>query len=298
MILSIGEILFDVFPEYKRLGGAPFNFAFHMKRLGFPVCFISRIGNDAAGETISKELRKYGFGLDCLQRDDEFETGKVIISTDKNGTPDFNILQNSAYDNLVFDDSIKKMLSYKVDLIYFGSLIQRSNRGFDTLQRIFEQKSPDVKLLYDVNLRPQCYSSKIIIESLKHTDILKLNHEELHTIKEIFDFKKSDKIFIKYLLKEFEIEIIALTRGSWGSELFSENLHAMHRSDKLKNIVDTVGAGDSFAAILAIGYLQKWHFDKILSIATTFAEEICRIKGAIPWDAGFYYNFIKIIEQR
>lgn len=298
MILSIGEILFDVFPEYKRLGGAPFNFAFHMKRLGFPVCFISRIGNDTAGETISKELRKYDFGLECLQRDDEFETGKVIVSTDKNGTPDFNILQNSAYDNLAFDDSIKTVLNHKVDLIYFGSLIQRSNRGFTTLQRIFEQKRPDTKLLYDVNLRPQCYSSKIITESLKQADILKLNHEELHTIKEIFSFKKSDKIFIKYLLKEFKIEMIALTRGSWGSELFTENQHAIHHSAKLKNIVDTVGAGDSFTAILAIGCLQKWYLDKILSTATAFAEQICRIKGAIPKDAGFYYNFIKIIEQR
>jgi len=298
MILSIGEILFDVFPEYKRLGGAPFNFAFHMKRLGFPVCFISRIGNDAAGETISQKLRKYGFGLDCLQRDDDLETGKVIIRTDENGIPDFNILQNSAYDNLAFDNSIKTMLNHKVALIYFGSLVQRSSRGFTTLQHIFKQKRPDAKLLYDVNLRPECYSSKIIIESLAHTDILKLNDEELHTIKEIFGFKKSDKAFINFLFKEFDIEMIALTRGSWGSKLFTENQHAIHRSNGLKDIVDTVGAGDSFAAILAIGYLQKWPLDKILSIATTFAEQICRIKGAVPRDTGFYYSFKRIIEQR
>lgn len=297
MILSVGEILFDVFPEYKRLGGAPFNFAFHMKRLGFPVRFISRIGNDAEGKKISEVLQKYGFELDCLQIDDNFETGKVFVGIDENGIPDFNILQNAAYDNLVFNDSIKTMLYGRVDLIYFGSLIQRSINGLATMQHILDQKRPHTKLLYDVNLRPRCYSNTIIIESLKHTNILKLNDEELHTIKEMFGFEKSNETFVEFLFREFPIEMVALTRGAQGSELFTEDQHIVHRSYGLKNIVDTVGAGDGFSAILAAGYLHKWHPDKILSVATDFAEQICQIEGATPVETAFYDHFKSFISD-
>ena len=150
MILSIGEILFDVFPGYKRLGGAPFNFAYHMKQLGFPTRFISRIGNDVEGKIISEKLQQYGFELDCLQKDNNFETGKVLVEIDEKGKPDFNILPNTAYDNLEFNDSIQVMLSGTVDLIYIGSLIQRSVQGFSTIQHIMDEKRSQTKLLYDV----------------------------------------------------------------------------------------------------------------------------------------------------
>lgn len=298
MIISIGEILFDIFPGYKRMGGAPFNFAFHIKQLGFPTRFISRIGNDTEGEIISEKLQQYGFELDCLQTDETFPTGKVLVSIDENGTPDFTILPNTAYDNLEFNDSIKTMLDETVDLIYIGSLIQRSDNGFATIQHIIKQKQPYTKLLYDVNLRPQCYKKTIIIESLKHTDVLKVNDDELHTIKDMLGFEKTNEEFVEFLFNQFSIEMIALTRGAQGSELFTKNQHAVYRSYGLANIIDTVGAGDGFAAILAIGYLRKWHPDKILSIATAFASQICKIEGAIPLDVNFYEKFKGIIEQQ
>jgi len=297
MILSIGEILFDVFPGYKRLGGAPFNFAYHMKQLGLPSRFISRVGNDAEGKIIFEKLQQYGFEPDCLQMDDKFETGKVRVGVDENGKPDFNILPNTAYDNLEFNDSIQVMLSGTVDLIYIGSLAQRSRKGFTTIQHILNEKRPQTKLLYDVNLRPRCYSRRIVTESLKHTDILKLNDDELHTIKDMLGFKKKEEAFVEFLRNEFSIEMVALTKGEKGSEIYSKDQHTVYRSRKLNNIVDTVGAGDGFASILAIGYLLDWFPHKILSVATSFAEEICKVEGAILLDNRFYEHIKVMIEQ-
>jgi fructokinase len=170
-------------------------------------------------------------------------------------------------------------------------------KGFSTIQHILDEKRLHTKLLYDVNLRPQCYSRKIVIESLKHTDILKLNDDELHTIKDMLGFKNNDEAFVEFLRKEFSIEMVALTKGEQGSEIYSKDQHTVYRSRKLNNIVDTVGAGDGFASILAVGYLLDWFPYKILSVASSFAEEICKVEGAILSDKRFYDQIKMMIEQ-
>ncbi len=297
MILSIGEILFDIFPDYKRLGGAPFNFAFHLKKLGMPVRFISRVGKDAEGDEIAGMIERYGFGLDNIQTDAQHATGTVLVETDDKGVPNFNILENTAYDHLDYTNAVKTMLSGTVDLIYIGSLAQRSPKGFETIQRILNDKRPHTRILYDVNLRPDCYKDAIIKESLKHTHVLKLNDEESDIIKKMFGFRKNSRKFVEFLFTEFPLEMLALTKGAQGSELYTKDLHIHHKSRQLKNITDTVGAGDGFAAILAIGYLRRWPMDTILATATGFAEKICRIEGAIPDNPNFYKDFKKIIQR-
>lgn len=295
MILSIGEILFDIFPEYKRIGGAPFNFAFHLKKLGIPVRFISRIGNDPEGEEIVSKIKECGFSADDLQVDETHETGKVIVKLDKTGSPEFSIQRDAAYDFIKADHSMLSTLDSSVDLIYFGSLIQRSTCGFETIQSVLSKKNSKTKSMYDINLRPNSYDKDKIMWSLGQTDLLKINSEELETIIQMFGYKKEINRYIEYVLENFSLDMIAVTSGSQGSELFSNGQRFFHHSQKIDDVIDTVGAGDGFAAILAIGFLQKWNPEKILSVASEFAGQICRIEGAIPDNDRFYDTFKRIV---
>ena len=136
VILSIGEILFDVFPQYRRIGGAPFNFAYHLRGLGFPVRFVSRVGKDEAGQEILSFIAGAGFTGSDIQIDADRATGTVEVELDDEGVPRFTILENVAYDSIAFDDTVKAALNAGPAMICFGSLIQRTRQGFSTIRRV------------------------------------------------------------------------------------------------------------------------------------------------------------------
>lgn len=181
MILVIGEILFDIFPSYRRLGGAPFNFAFHLKKLGFPVRFFSRVGADKEGRDILNFLKSCGFDVGDIQIDPDYKTGQVTIEIDEKEEHHFYICKNVAYDHVQFTPRLKALLEKKLDLIYFGTLIQRTIEGFSTIQRILSQRQTTTTFC-DLNLRPECWTMTSVNASLNQADILKLNHEELFEI--------------------------------------------------------------------------------------------------------------------
>jgi fructokinase len=293
LILAIGEILYDIFPNYRRLGGAPFNFLCHLKHLGFPVRFVSRIGNDEAGQSILKTLSEHQFDTDTIQIDTVHPTGKVRVDVNSNGIPRFEILANAAYDYMVWDASFDVLFQNEVELIYFGSLVQRTSNGFGIVQKVLSLKNPETKCLYDINLRPNCYNKTMILQSLEKTDILKLNADELSLIRDMLSGSVNPPNFIRNLMEIFTIEIVVLTKGDAGSALFTENGEYEIKSRKITPVVDTVGAGDAYAAMLGIGYLNKWHPARIISTASHFAERICMIEGAIPSSSDFYEDFIK-----
>ncbi|MBF0225122.1 MAG: hypothetical protein HQK76_06675 [Desulfobacterales bacterium] len=289
-ILSVGEILFDVYPNYKRLGGAPFNFYFHVNRLGVDSVFISRIGNDVNGKEINNFFDKKGLERKYLQIDDTYPTGYVNIELNEKGIPTFHIVENVAYDYVDFDNKIKLLFSDNLKLIYYGTLIQRTQKGYYSLKTILEYKSPNTKCLYDVNLRPSCYNEDSIKFSLKFCDILKINEDELNIISEIFCLSRTD--ITKFLIQEFGIEIICITRGEKGSSIITENDMYNIGLNTETEIIDTVGAGDAYASILAFGYLNGWPYDTLITKASEFASKICGIKGAIPIDNSFYNNYL------
>jgi len=298
MILSIGEILYDVFPGYKRLGGAPFNVAFHLKSLGAPVCFASRVGADPEGDTILQQLQKMGFDIDHIQIDETNRTGEVLVTIDENSEPNFNIASDVAYDYIEYEKVRDIMLNTNIDLIYFGSLVQRSEYGFATLQRILLSKKPETKCLYDVNLRPECFNKTTIDESIKQADLLKVNETELETIKQILGVsRQSDKSFIELLMERCHIEMVAVTRGSNGSDLFTPGDHHAVEAPRSEKIINSVGAGDAYSTILAIGCLCGWLPEKILSTATAFAARLCEIDGAIPTSASFYDDWRIVCDE-
>lgn len=298
MILSIGEILFDIFPDDKRLGGAPFNYSYHIKQLGEPVAFISRIGNDDEGKSILNFLEEHRFPTDCIQIDDTHETGKVRVALDDTGGPEFDILKNAAYDHIAFDPAITTLLKQNVDLIYFGSLIQRTKKGADTLNRLMAAKSSKTKGFCDINLRPDCYDRASVLSSLAHADLLKVNTAEIKTIKKMTGDHCSDADFIRMLMKKYQIELVAWTQGSLGSVLYMQDHDYEIRIPKIEMILDTVGAGDAYAAMLTMGYLNRWHPARILSAASSFASRICLIDGAVPSSKDFYDDFLTMLKEK
>jgi fructokinase len=291
MILVIGEILFDVFPDYKRLGGAPFNFAYHLKNFGFEVRFISRIGKDAAGKEILDKLEAFRFDRDDIQMDDVHPTGSVTVRLDKKGSPRFDIITDVAYDYIEFIPKQHSKMVREAQMIYFGSLAQRSEAGYKNLQAFISRKDSGALNFYDINLRPGCYNDTLIENSLLKTDIVKLSTEELKELKQLMGFKKDHQAFIQHLLSAYSLDTVSLTKGEMGSELFTAQGHFSSESVAGVKVVDAVGAGDAYAAMLAAGILRDWPPEEILLRASMFSSGICEIKGAIPDSASFYTPF-------
>ena len=291
MILVIGEILFDVFPNYRRLGGAPFNFAYHLKNFGYNVRFISRIGMDNAGKEILHTLELARFNLDDIQVDDDNPTGSVNVQLDKSGAPQFDIISDVAYDYIEFIPEYHSNIINATQMIYFGSLIQRSKAGYENLQTFITRNSSETLNFYDINLRPGCYNNAIIEKSLTKTDILKLNIGELGKLKQMLSLKVSNDDLVYHLMETQSISTVSLTKGESGSELFTNQGCFNSETARAIKVVDSVGAGDAYAAMLAAGLLEKWCPEEIVERASLFASRVCEIKGAIPDSASFYEPF-------
>ena len=297
MILVIGEILFDIFDKEKQLGGAPFNFAYHLKNLGFPVRYISRIGKDSHGKEILNILGQHRFNIDDIQNDDKHDTGTVIVQLSSSGNPTFHINTDVAYDYINYLPKEHSSLIDRADLIYFGTLVQRSKQGFENIQKFMENRPPDTVCFYDINLRPNCYSEKVILTSLEYANVLKLNTQELYECKRIFRFSKGNDAFIHFLMDKYALKIVAITMGDKGSGLYTKDGYFHSKTNRVSSIVDTVGAGDAYSSILALGIIKGWEPARMLYMASMFASRICEIRGAIPESREFYEPIKKMIEN-
>jgi fructokinase len=286
--MAVGEVLMDIFPGYERIGGAPFNFAYHLQIMGVPVSLITRIGRDKLGQRIANLMELNGFDLRFVQRDEHHQTGKVMVSLDSQGSPTFNILKDAAYDHIEVNNDTLDALRQKPDLIYFGTLAQRTDRGHEAIHSILAAKEPHTRCLYDVNLRSGGWREKAVITSLGVCDALKVNDEELQKIKAMLRFSGSDADFVDTLMHEYQIDFISLNKGEAGSSLFTLNGVYESVNAPLDISGDTVGAGDAYASMLALGYLRRWPPVRMVEIATELARRVCGIKGAVPAEAGFY----------
>jgi fructokinase len=297
LILSIGEILFDQFPESRRLGGAAFNFAYHIHRLDGPVRFLSRIGHDPEGQAIFDFLAERRFPVDDLQRDADHPTGRVLVTLDAGGGAQFDILPGVAYDFITPTPSIAQFVKDDCQLIYFGSLIQRSAHGAQTLRRILGLRSSRTKCLCDINLRPACFNADSLTYALQEADVLKINTEELATLASMNAIRGDTPQTVAALMARFDIEMVALTRAEHGSSLFTGGERYDIAPERGLQIKDTVGAGDAFAAMLAIGYVRRWPPERILKAASRLASQVCRIQGAIPNDPAFYNHHRDVLTK-
>lgn len=295
MILAAGEILFDHFPGYRRVGGAPLNFSWHLKKLGLPVRFITRVGNDPEGRELLGFLRGNQFEESDQQVDEKHPTGAVNVTVDVEGAPTFEILRGAAFDYLQMDDHVRSLLEGGPQLIYFGTLIQRTESGRRFVEKVFSRAVKGSRFFCDLNLRPGCYSADIVQSSLEKADILKLNEEELASVLDLTGLELTGEDPCPRVMERFGIELLALTRGSNGSEI--------HRGKSKRStgpvegiaVADTVGAGDAYASMLAAGYLMGWTPKRMLTLASRFSADICEVEGALPERDQFYDKFKKMV---
>lgn len=252
-ITSIGEILFDIYPSHKKLGGAPLNFIYHIKKLTDSGNIISRVGKDVLGNKAASELKLAQISLDYIQQDNLRSTGKANVQLNQDGEPKFNIDSDSAFDYIELNEENENLINSETDCLYFGTLAQRSEISRNTIQSLFNR---GVKYFADLNLRENFYDEDILTSTLMAADFIKVNYQEMHILNDLFlqsDYNTEKAAY--ELMEKFGINMIAVTRGKNGSSIFENGKRFDYSSVDVK-VIDTTGAGDAFSAILCIGYLQ------------------------------------------
>jgi len=291
-IIVMGEVLYDIFPNRKCMGGAPFNFAIHLHRFGVPVHFVSRIGDDPLGSEILGFMEKEGFPVEGIQVDRAHPTGEVRVHLKGNGGHEFEILSSRAWDYIEWTKDIEEVLEDGVSLVYFGTLAQRGPISKKSLHKLLEKLSGKAPRFLDLNLRVPFYDQKTIEQSLRYCTFLKSNDEEIFKIQEILNLQGSSnlKSVAEQIITRFNIETLCITKGQEGCELYKSNGESLRISGQAMQapFKDSVGAGDAFSAKLAYGFLHRWQDDKMLNGAASFASRVCTIAGAIPEDLQFY----------
>lgn len=294
-VLVFGEVLYDTYPDRSCLGGAPFNYAYHLHHLGVPIRLITKVGGDAPGQQILERMQKIGLPIDGVQMDIIHPTGEVKIDMDAEGGPEFNILPDRAYDHIDYDPYIESLISQEISLIYFGTLAQRNSTSADTLSKILGKLSSRSTFMMDINLRYPFFTPEVIESSLEQCDILKINEAELETIKDSLKTNVPVKDLPRYLLDAYKIGFLCVTKGEDGSDLYETGRsNAFHCSIlPPEKMVDTVGSGDAFSAMMTAGHLAGLPRQTLVEQATEFASKICEIQGALPEDPEFYkpYRF-------
>ncbi len=282
MIVGLGEVLWDVFPQKKYLGGAPANFAYYVSMLGHKGIIASRIGKDELGKEILDSLTDLSLTKEYIQIDPNNTTGTVDVKIDSKGQPTFTINQNVAWDFLEFNEKYNR-LAKKADAVCFGSLAQRSSKSHNTIVEFLKHTRNDTLRIFDINLRQNFFSTEIISESLKLSSILKLNNEELLILMDLLGYhnKKSEEEVCKLLIEAYMLDLVCLTKGEKGSLLITDKEIDEHPGYQV-TVADTVGTGDAFTAALVIKYLEGASLKKINESANKLASWVASKDGATP----------------
>ena len=292
-VVLFGEVLADIFPERTVLGGAPFNVARHLKAFGQNPVLVTRLGNDSLRDEVLQVMSQNEMETVGIQCNNIHPTGQVQVHIGKNGHR-FEILPDQAYDFI--HPAMVRMAALSVNpaLIYFGTLAQRneiSRRALKTLLR-----STDAAKFLDINLRAPWYDKKVLRQSLQNANILKLNNEELAILAEMFELPESKpQDQARDLMRQFDIEQVLVTcgdEGAWQINSGGKKIEVGVKN-KLTKLVDTVGAGDGFAAVCILGALKRWPINRTLERANNMAAAICGIRGAVPEQADFYEQFTR-----
>ena len=297
-VTSIGEILFDVYPDGKTLGGAPLNFIYHVIKMTGRGSFVSCVGNDNNGNEIRNILKQRHIDDRFVQTDLLHPTGAAVPHLNEDKVPVWEIETGRAYDFIELSKELEDLVKNKTDCLYFGTLAQREEVSRNTIQSLFNED--EVIYFCDLNIRQKFYTEDVLEKSLNAAHVLKLNTDELKIVNDMFLRAEYNINDTSLKIKEkFGIELLCVTKGSEGAVLFGSEGKSEY-SHKVDDIVDTVGAGDAYAAVLCVGYLNGWDIGKINKIASEFASEIIKVNGALPDDDTIYRKFEELIknEQR
>lgn len=281
IVVGMGEALWDVLPEGKKIGGAPANFAYHVSQFGLPSCVVSAIGDDALGKEIIENFTSKG--LDQLIAEVPYPTGTVQVEIDQTGIPLYDIKENVAWDNIPYTEHLDA-LAKRTKAVCFGSLAQRNVVSRNTINHFLDTmpKDDDSLIVFDVNLRQGFYNKEILCKSMQNCNILKINDEELITVSRMFGYPGidlQDKCWI--LLGKYNLKMLILTCGINGSYVFTPGNVSFQPTPKVE-VADTVGAGDSFTAAFIASILKGKSVTEAHSIAVKTSAYVCNQKGAMP----------------
>lgn len=281
LVVGLGEVLWDLFPEGKQLGGAPANFAYITNLLGDRGIIASRVGDDALGDEIQQKLGTLGLESSYLQSDSARPTGTVRVRVDQDGQARFEITDMVAWDFLEWTPAWES-LAQQADAICFGSLAQRSPASRETIHKFLGAARPGTARIFDVNLRQAFYSAKVLSESLKFADIAKLNAEELPRVVELLGIPHhGEQPSAERLRFAYGLKLVCVTRGAQGSLLVSESERHEHPGFRVQ-VADTVGAGDAFTAALVHHFLRGAGLAAMNEAANRIGAWVASCVGATP----------------
>ncbi len=281
MVVGMGEALWDVLPDGKKIGGAPANFAYHVGQFGLDSCAVSAIGDDTLGAELLANFNEKG--VNHLIETVPYPTGTVQVEIDEAGVPQYEIKENVAWDNIPYTAKLEQ-LAERTKAVCFGSLAQRNVVSRKTIGRFLDaiEMTPETLVVFDVNLRQGFYNKEILTESMERCNILKINDEELVTVSRMFGYPGidlQDKCWI--LLGKYNLKMLILTCGINGSYVFTPG-HVSFRPTPVVEVADTVGAGDSFTAAFIACILRGMGVDEAHQRAVDTSAFVCTQAGAMP----------------
>lgn len=281
LVVGMGEALWDMLPEGRKIGGAPANFAYHVSQFGLDSRVVSAVGDDELGNEILANFAEKK--LECQIEKVPYPTGTVLVELDEKGVPRYDIKEGVAWDNIPFTTSLQE-LAKKTDAVCFGSLAQRNSVSRETINRFIDEMPQEEHVLkiFDINLRQHFYSKELIEESIKKCNILKINDEELVIVSQMFGFADIDfKEQCKLLLTKYNLKMLILTCGVDGSYVFAPGEMSFLETPKVK-VADTVGAGDSFTGAFVAAILKGLEMKEAHRLAVNVSAFVCTQNGAMP----------------
>lgn len=277
-VVGLGEVLWDLLPAGKQLGGAPTNFAYISTLLGDRGIVATRVGNDHLGREAVERLSTLGVETSCLRRDPRHPTGTVAVQIDRRGQPRFVIRENVAWDFLRWTATWKQ-LAYGADAVCFGTLAQRSPSSRKTIAQ-FLQHTRAIRV-FDVNLRQSFFSPQVLRRSIAMAAIVKMNDDELPVILKLLDLKPGNRTLAARQLLDFGPKLLCITRGDQGSVLITLRGSAEHAGFRVR-VKDTIGAGDAFTAALVHSYLRSASLAKMNDLANRVGSWVATQAGGTP----------------
>jgi fructokinase len=277
-ILALGEVLWDLLPSGKQLGGAPANFAHHAHALGAEVHLVSSVGNDPLGVEILDRLRSHGMSADCVSVDPVAPTGTVSVEVSADGQPQFTIHEDVAWDRIPANTASLEHAA-RAQAVCFGSLAQRREPSRSSIRRLVEAAPARALRVFDINIRQHFHSPAVIETSLRMANVLKLNEQELSLLGAMFDLRGDSRGQAEALARRFRLISVALTRGADGALLLADGVWSDHPGCQAE-VVDSVGAGDAFAAAMTLGLLAGRPSEDINRSANEIASHVCSHSGA------------------
>ena len=281
LVVGIGEVLWDKFPDIQRLGGAPATFAYHAGQLGARAKLVSRVGLDSDGDLLLQALKENGLDRRDLQKDAQHATGEVRVTLSGEQEATYEIVKNAAWDFLVWNEDVAALATMTQAMSY-GTLAQRNDRSRITIQRFVRAAPLDAVRLFDINIRQKFYTRDIIEFGLDHATVLKVNQAELEVVAQMFHWggAKEEQV-VSLLMKNHPVKYIAVTHGAEGCHFYHGTEMVDSKAPKVA-VADTVGSGDAFGAAVVMGLLRGDPLQLIADRANEVGAFVASQAGGMP----------------